>query len=413
MSEVAVSIICLTYNQEKYIRDALNGFLKQQTNFAYEILIHDDVSTDGTTAVLKEYQERHPDRIRLILEEENQYSKGIDITKDIVLPYVKGKYIAFCEGDDYWICEKKLQKQYELMEENPEISACYHNALVYEEEKDKLTLNIKNQPSGYISDKDAIGTGKGWYPTGSVFYRTEYMKDKPDFKAPTGDEELRNYMACRGKLYFINQAWSVYRQFSKGSWNSKYEVDKELAQAYIRNLVNYLINFNEYSHGQFEQYFYERLSRSLIYYIQTHSAKQYTMEEFQGYMEELKTITEHKADVLLDQIYAVEAIRCTDYYLVTVRQKIQRLVTENTRLYIYGAGTEALKALVMLQKYKIDVDGLVVSKRTMNHELLGYPIYEINEIQRDKKTVIWPCFVKEREMVIRLLSETNDSVVIV
>lgn len=102
MDRIEVSIICLTYNQEKYIRDTLDGFLIQQTNFNYEILVHDDVSTDGTVEILKEYQQKYPDKIRLILEEENQYSKGVDITKDICFPLVRGKYIAFCEGDDYW-----------------------------------------------------------------------------------------------------------------------------------------------------------------------------------------------------------------------------------------------------------------------------------------------------------------------
>lgn len=79
MDEIAVSIICITYNQAEYIRDALEGFLIQRTSFAYEILVHDDVSTDGTIDILKEYQKKYPDKIRLLLEEENQYSKGVDI----------------------------------------------------------------------------------------------------------------------------------------------------------------------------------------------------------------------------------------------------------------------------------------------------------------------------------------------
>lgn len=206
MEEIAVSIICLTYNQEKYIRDTMDGFLIQKTNFNYEILVHDDASTDGTVEILKEYHQKYPDIIRLILEVENQYSKGVDLTKDICLPYVRGKYIAFCEGDDYWTYIGKLQAQYDIMEAEPGISMCYHNAVIHNEGKDNLFLNVSRHKSGYIKDRDIICPTKGWYPTASSFYRADYLKDYPDLHAPTGDEGMRYYMACKGKLYFINQA---------------------------------------------------------------------------------------------------------------------------------------------------------------------------------------------------------------
>ena len=184
MDEIAVSIICITYNQAEYIRDALEGFLIQRTSFAYEILVHDDVSTDGTIDILKEYQKKYPDKIRLLLEEENQYSKGVDILNDICIPQARGKYIACCEGDDYWIYFGKLQAQYDLMETHDEISLCYHNAVQYNEDKDKLTLSVCKHTSGYIKDPDIICPRKGWYPTASIFCRKEDMLKYPDWHEP-------------------------------------------------------------------------------------------------------------------------------------------------------------------------------------------------------------------------------------
>ena len=114
---IMVSICCITYNQEKYIKDAIEGFLMQKTNFLFEIIIHDDASTDKTADIIREYQQKYPDKIRTILQKENQYKKGVR-NSYTVFKEAKGKYIAFCEGDDYWIDENKLQKQVNYMEEH-------------------------------------------------------------------------------------------------------------------------------------------------------------------------------------------------------------------------------------------------------------------------------------------------------
>jgi len=97
-----VSICCLTYNHAPYIRDAIEGFLMQKTNFPVEILIHDDASTDGTADIIREYETRYPDIIKPIYQTENQYSKGVKISWEYQFSRARGKYIALCEGDDYW-----------------------------------------------------------------------------------------------------------------------------------------------------------------------------------------------------------------------------------------------------------------------------------------------------------------------
>ena len=100
--DILVSISCITYNHEKYIRDALEGFLMQKTDFKYEILIHDDASTDNTAKIIREYEEKYPDLIKPIYQKENQWSKGnYRISSTFNIPRAKGKYIAFCEGDDF------------------------------------------------------------------------------------------------------------------------------------------------------------------------------------------------------------------------------------------------------------------------------------------------------------------------
>src|SRR5690606_7564710 len=118
-----VSISCITYNHAPYIRQCLDGLVMQQCNFTFEVLIHDDASTDDTQEIIKEYQKKYPEIIKPIFQDENQYSIGIrGIMPRFNYPRAQGKYIALCEGDDYWTDPLKLQKQVDFLEANPEYS---------------------------------------------------------------------------------------------------------------------------------------------------------------------------------------------------------------------------------------------------------------------------------------------------
>ena len=127
-----LSIQCLTYNHEKYISECIDGFLKQKTNFPVEIIVHDDASTDGTAEILRKYQKLYPDAIKLILQTSNQYSAGIDPNNQII-PMIQGRYIARCEGDDFWTDANKLQTQVDFLENHPEYVVSCHDSSVIDE----------------------------------------------------------------------------------------------------------------------------------------------------------------------------------------------------------------------------------------------------------------------------------------
>ena len=128
MDKIKVSVVCLAYNHASYIRDALEGFLSQVTGFPFEVIVHDDASTDGTAGIIRDYSERFPDIIRPVFQKENQYSKGIPIARDFIFPMVRGDYVALCEGDDYWTDPLKLRKQVEALENHPDADICTHRA---------------------------------------------------------------------------------------------------------------------------------------------------------------------------------------------------------------------------------------------------------------------------------------------
>ena len=133
-----VSIICSTYNHEAYIAQCLDGFLIQQTTFPFEILVHDDASTDNTPYIIHEYEYKHPQIIKPIYQKENQYSQGEDIFFKYQCSRAQGKYIAICEGDDYWIDPLKLQKQVDFLEQNPDYGMIYGFSKIYNQSKKKI-----------------------------------------------------------------------------------------------------------------------------------------------------------------------------------------------------------------------------------------------------------------------------------
>lgn len=226
--EILVSIICTAYNHEKYIKDALEGFVMQKTNFAFEALVHDDASTDGTADIIREYAEKYPDIIKPILQTENQHSKRVRITSDIILPKTKGKYVAFCEGDDFWTDENKLQKQIDFLENNDGYIACAHNTIVHDcsgTAQDELMVQREDEHD--VEFEDVIWGLRHAYHTSALVVKKEYLKNFPEFynvavKYGFGDFPRAIWYTIVGKTHFLPYTMSTYRLMSgETSWSSK------------------------------------------------------------------------------------------------------------------------------------------------------------------------------------------------
>ena len=146
-----VSVCTLAFNHNPFIRECLDGILMQKTNFAFELIIHDDASTDGTADIIREYEAKYPNIITPIYQTENQYSKGTRIMHQFVYPKAKGKYIAICEGDDFWTDPYKLQKQVDILESNSEYGMCYTPANILHLDK-SLTAEFLREQDPTIND---------------------------------------------------------------------------------------------------------------------------------------------------------------------------------------------------------------------------------------------------------------------
>lgn len=276
MDHIMVSVICIAYNQAAFIAEALDSILCQKVDFEYELIVHDDASSDGTASVIAGYADRYPDRIKVILQSENQMSRGVWIGKRLQEETARGKYIAFCDGDDYWCDSCKLQKQVDYMEAHVNCSLCFHNA---------RELHMANGTLKNIWRFDRrIYRGAGDYsseemillkcvPTASMMFRKCHMP-MPDFssdKVIIGDMIRTLYLATRGYGHCMEDTMSVYRVGTKNSitacWkesieshNRRYEAAAETLQKFdsytgakyhkavekmIEQYQNRLINYTE------------------------------------------------------------------------------------------------------------------------------------------------------------------------
>ncbi|MFA6308365.1 MAG: glycosyltransferase [Clostridia bacterium] len=254
MGEILVSVVCLAYNQENYIKDAIESFLMQKTNFTFEIIIHDDASTDKTRDIIREYSLKYPDVIKLIIQKENQYSKGERILKFIV-PEIKGKYIAFCEGDDYWTDPSKLQLQTDYLESHPEYSMCVHAADRVSVDKTNLSLPMSpSKKDRTYSFLDILKSGGGFVATNSVFCRAKHIIEMPDFtNVSFGDYPLEMYLGYQGKTYYSAIRMSAYRVDVPGSWSRRVLSTANGMRNLMSDLDIMMDELNAYSYFKYDK----------------------------------------------------------------------------------------------------------------------------------------------------------------
>lgn len=229
-----VSIFCVSYNHARYIELAIKGFLLQETKYSYEIIIHDDASTDGTQALINKWQLKYPNIIKSIIQEKNIFSQGKDAF-EIMSRVAKGKFIALCDGDDYWLDTSKLQKQVNFLESNPTFSCCAHNHYTLEEK----TLNVKRW---IIESQDLVLSPRElknltrllWIPTlvfRNIFQELPYEKKF----ATLFDSFLTSYLGVFGScMYFQNYLGSVRRLNQFSVWTPMHDSDKEKSRIRTR-----------------------------------------------------------------------------------------------------------------------------------------------------------------------------------
>ena len=236
-----ITIVVMTYNQKDYIKFALDSILSQKIDADFDILIHDDCSNDGTFQFLLAYQKKNPKKIRIIREESRKFVvEGFNMMiLNHVIPHIDSKYIAYCDGDDYWCDNLKLKKQYDFMESHPDYSMCFHSAYQLKKDSD-ISSKWFIKDEGDIDLKDLINEMPGIpIATSSIFVKSEVFKNFPDWRKAYSIEDLPLYInaALKGKIHRLADIMCVYRQFSVGSWSSQNKDNDARLITHQNNLI--------------------------------------------------------------------------------------------------------------------------------------------------------------------------------
>ena len=235
--DISVSVCMISYNHGEFIGQAIESILSQHADFGFELIISDDVSSDNTRSICQQYKERFPDKIRLVLREQN-----LGICKNFfeTLSLAKGKYVAVCEGDDYWIDSYKLQKQKEYLDNHPAASLVYHNAIVKTGQTKKLFISLDKE-------KHIVGTeellSKWAIPTASIMFRRDaFFVPEPFLVFTNADYYLELLLHSKGEIHYVPSLMSVYRMHP-GSASEFLNKDKSGLYEGLKELLRFCRQF--------------------------------------------------------------------------------------------------------------------------------------------------------------------------
>lgn len=272
-----VSIYCLAYNHENYIRRCLDGFLKQKTDFLFEVIVHDDASSDNTAQILREYEEKYPHIIRPIYQTENQFSLGVNPIEKFIFPVVRGKYIAVCEGDDYWTDSDKLNSQIKMLESHPDchLSVCGVQEVAIDETPLGIYHPNFNIAESIISPESFIKyAGSYAFQTSSYVMRYKdwkrYIQNPPKFKkvSDIGDLPMLLYFGSLGNTAYVKRVMTCYRRGALTSYSSKKNKwTEEKRLIHFEKQIKVWKSFDEFSSKRFHDICVTKVSQNMFGYL--------------------------------------------------------------------------------------------------------------------------------------------------
>lgn len=382
-----VSIWCPTYNHEKYIRDALESFLNQKVDFTYEIVIHDDASTDETPMILKEYEEKYPDRIKVIYEKENTYrTKNFSkLMREIKCKELQGKYIAGCEGDDYWIDMNKLQMQVDYMESHPECVFTAHDAFKLDCEKNSKEPMQPFTEEKDVSPEELIIQYHGNMPTTSFLFKRELLEADGFFLEPgVGDYPLQLYALTKGKVHYFTRIMAVYRYLHEGSWNKETMQKLDNKMIHLFRMTNFLQKYNAYTKKQYEKYVLTKIQKYIQQII--YGYQELTIREFADKCAMLDEKSDH-----LYQNYFCEMQRLFQQTFdeTYCDEEVKERTGQYAHTIIWGTGKYGELVAKQLENAGISYEGFAVSdNQEVKKEYCKKAVWRLSDLPFEKKDML-------------------------
>lgn len=354
-----ITIFCLTYNHVEFIEAALQGFLGQKTSYSYKIFVYDDASTDGTSDILKSYQQRYPDLFDIYISPYNTYrSKDrAKILQDIYNQHIEGEYVAWCEGDDCWIDTNKLQIQVDYMELHKECSMTAHSSRWID-----YSQNIQREfrpytESRYLTAKEVIEQPHGNLSTASLVMRKEVFIRNAKFpKCDVGDIPRQLYALNIGEIYYFDRIMSLYRYMYRESWSYRYNTNSIMMWKHKFIMADFFAKYDEYTSYKFHEYIKVKIKECL--YNKFMKDDSVSLDYVERIGAEVDRETNYKfCRYIKNQIEISRIIKEKEY----IPSEIIKQLSYKKYIVIMGIGKYS-DNLVNKLKYKdIKIDGFVIS----------------------------------------------------
>lgn len=376
-----VSVWCRTYNHVNYIKDALDGLVSQRTDFIYKVIVFDDASTDGTSDIVRAYAEKYPEIIYAIIAKENIYHHPDTkkIIADIWRKHLTGKYMAFCEGDDFWIDSNKLQMQVDYMEAHPECTMYMHNSLWLNCRTGVMKAGnpYKGKGEWDVTAEELIMQYNGYPATASFLFKREQI-NKPQFfsEVHANDYTTILYALATGSVHYSSRIMSVYRVFAAGSYAVRMQQNAGLRICFYLRMLIFFFKYDEYTHYAYHKWISKRIAC-------------YELAVMYGGEMDVSVAEYVKQSMEQGNVFPEESLSYIDKLENQRKQELpaelRAFVNAYKHIIIMGAGEFGMYAARMLASHGVEFNGFAISVRNDENSFMEKPVYTLSEIPYDKE----------------------------
>lgn len=374
-----ISVWCITFNHKQYIEACFNGILSQKTDFAMEVVVMDDASTDGTSDIIRRYCELYPTIFHAFIAQKNFY-KNISRSKILAKmrsKYMRGEYFAICEGDDYWCDSNKIQLQMQFLQNNPEYALAMHNAKRINYDTGEEDMVKGTEKSHEIKPKEIILQNSGIWPTASMVGKKEVCLCEPFFfECGIGDWPMQLFSLTKGRIYYFSDVMSVYRYMHEGSWSlsTKKSLKNEIMHGV--KMLCFLDKYNLYTNCAYTKVLQIRKRRFYEHIVKCHQG---TVEDFVKKCEEVNVLTNYEYRSILEK---TEIIYRQLYDVNFISEETKRFARNQKKLVVYGNGRFGKRLSRLLVRDGILLEGFAVSNDTVidTSSCEGMPVWQVSNI---------------------------------